>query len=162
MVNRMLSVAALGTLGSLSGCFITKADYNGWFYGTGLLDTAFSDGSDGGTEEDGSDGQSGPQFVNGTHAVQIWETPFIGSWDITGLTNSCSDCLFEFAGDFTVQDNSDFGEDFSATVTWTTDYYVYGFNGDYWGYGYGDGSGYAYWAGYSTNGNYEYAGYVYY
>ena len=121
-----------------------------------------ADGTDG-TSADGADGTGfTPSAVTGQHGAQIIESGLVGGWDIAGTTEECSDCLFQFSGDFTVQADGDFGEDFSATVTWTTDYYVYGFNGDYWGYGYGDGSGYAYWAGYSTNGNYEYAGYVYY
>lgn len=119
-----------------------------------------ADGTDG-TSADGADGTGfTPSAVTGLHQVDF--DGAVAAWDVSGTTQECADCLFEFSGDFAVQSDSAFGEDFSATVTWTTDYYVYGFNGDYWGYGSGDGSGYAYWSGYSTNGNYYYAGYVYY
>ena len=151
-MTKNLMVLVAGAALTLVGC---SKDDSGSDTGGG------EDGTSADGTADGTDG-TGPSAVSGVHQAEILDGGAVAGWDVSGTTNACTDCLFEFTGDFTVQSDSDFGEDFSATVTWNTDYAVYGFNGDYWGYGAGDGSGYAYWAGYSTNGNYYYAGYVYY
>lgn len=122
-------------------------------------DTAYgSDGTSGGADGGSTSGGS----VTGLHGTEILDSGAVARWAVNGTWDlDCSDCVFQFTGDFTLLSDSDFGVDFSSTVTWTSDYYVYS-NGDYWGYGAGDGGGYAYWYGYSGSAAYYYAGYVLY
>ena len=121
-----------------------------------------SGGSGSGGSGSGS-GSAGGDSVRGVLFVDIVDSDYNGSWSIEGVTSApCSGCTLRFDGEFTVMSSSGFGEDFSTAVYWTDDGYVYGFSDDYWGRGAPTGNGYAYWAGYSTNGNYYYSGNIVY
>ena len=79
--------------------------------GCGKDDSATDTGADStdGTSADGADGTGfTPSAVTGAHGAQIIESGLVGGWDIAGTTTEeCSDCLFQFSGDFTVQADGD-------------------------------------------------------
>ena len=127
---------------------------------SGSDDSGSAEGTDG--TADGTDGtDGGPVSVSGAFSTQIVASGDIGDWTISGETVSCGDCLFGFSGDFAVSSTSAFGADFSRQVEWDADGYVYTDQGEYWGYGGGDGAGTAAFYSYTYT-NYLYAGYVNY